>query len=213
VVVEVEVVAGVLLEVVLVVVDAPPVTCPTTGVAVVDVVVVFGTDTCTLTTAPVVMTVVALPDTSSTENEPEALSVTTACAPAFTAAVAAIVHREDVDCTTASILERPVSTKSLCVTVEQSIASFADNVNDTAVPTTFADTADSVKTGAVTSAIVTVTAAGEPAEIVRRLFPYASSTENDCDARSELVPEEPGETDDVAVIVQRVDVVWTIASI
>jgi hypothetical protein len=106
-----------------------------------------------------------------------------------------------------------VSTKSLCVTVEQSIASFADNVNDTAVPTTFADTADSVKTGAVTSAIVTVTAAGEPAEIVRRLFPYASSTENDCDARRELVPEEPGETEDVAVIVQRVDVVWTIASI
>ena len=172
---------------------------PAEAVAIVVVVVATrGTETSTLETAPVVMVVAALPAVSSTENVPEARSVATPDAPAAIDTVTVTVQRLGVVWVTESICEMFVRPKSDAVSVVQLMASFPDSVKATVDPDTFAWTAASVRTGAVTSAIVTTTEAGEPAEIEVRAFPWASSTEKPCAARSELVPEEPGDTDDVA---------------
>jgi hypothetical protein len=82
-----------------------------------------------------------------------------------------IVHRVDEACSMESIRAMFVSPKSVAVTVVQSIGSLPDNVNATAVPVTFADTAASVSTGGVTSATVTTVDAGDPEEMDVRAFP------------------------------------------
>ena len=164
------------------------------------VVVAAGTLTSTLVTAPLVIAVAALPAESSTANVDDARRDATPEDPAAIDTVTFTVHRVLVAWTTESTLAMLVRPKSDAVTVEQSIASLPDNENAAVVPVTLAWTAASVRTGAVTSAIVTTTDAGEPTEIDVRAFPCASSTEKPCAARRELVPEEPGATDDVAEI-------------
>ena len=91
--------------------------------------------------------------------------------------------------------------KSIDVSVRQLIGSFPVSVNVNEEVVTEALLAASVKTGAVVSAIVTETDAGDPVAMVVREFPYRSSTLNEFDARNELVPDDPGETDEVAAIV------------
>jgi hypothetical protein len=135
------------------------------------VVVPTGTDTRTLVTAPVVITVAALPEESSTENDDDARRVTTPLVPPPKDTVPVIVHCVDVACSTESIRAMFVSPKSVAVTVVQSIGSLPDNVNATVVPVTFADTAASVSTGGVTSAMVTTVDAGDPEEMEVRAFP------------------------------------------
>ncbi|MEY2711049.1 MAG: hypothetical protein RL487_832, partial [Actinomycetota bacterium] len=176
------------------------------------VVVAAGTVTSTLVTEPVVMDVAMLPAESSTANDSDALSVTVPEEPAASETVAETVQREGLVCTTESIREMFVSPKSDEVTVEQSIGSLPESVKATVDPDTFADTAASVSTGAVTSAMVTTTDAGEPEEMDVAALPYSSSTENPDDARRELVPEDPGATDDVAEMVHLVGVVWVTES-
>jgi hypothetical protein len=192
---------------------APGPTGSAAAAAATDVVVVAaGTVTSTLVTEPVVMDVAMLPAESSTANDSDALSVTVPEEPAASETVAETVQREGLVCTTESIREMFVSPKSDEVTVEQSIGSLPESVKATVDPDTFADTAASVSTGAVTSAMVTTTDAGEPDEMDVAALPYSSSTENPDDARRELVPEDPGATDDVAEMVHLVGVVWVTES-
>jgi hypothetical protein len=94
-----------------------------------------------------------------------------------------------------------VYVKSVYVTVRQLMASFPVRVNAMAVFEEVALSAANVRIGAVTSAIVTTTDEGEPFEMVVRAFPYRSSTLNELEDRIVLVPDEPGDTDDVAVMV------------
>ena len=192
---------------------APGPTGSAAAAAATDVVVVAaGTVTSTLVTEPVVMDVAMLPAESSTANDSDALSITVPEEPAASETVAETVQREGLVCTTESIREMFVSPKSDEVTVEQSIGSLPESVKATVDPDTFADTAASVSTGAVTSAMVTTTDAGEPEEMDVAALPYSSSTENPDDARRELVPDDPGATDDVAEMVHLVGVVWVTES-
>jgi hypothetical protein len=91
--------------------------------------------------------------------------------------------------------------KSMCVTVRQLMASLPVRVNAISLIEEAAFSAANVRTGAVTSAIVTTTDEGDPLEIVVRAFPYISSTLNELEDLMVLVPDEPGETDVVAMIV------------
>ena len=91
--------------------------------------------------------------------------------------------------------------KSIDVSVRQLIGSFPVSVNVNEEVVTEALLAASVNTGAVVSAIVTETDAGDPVAMVVRELPYSSSTLKELDARNELVPDDPGETEEVAAIV------------
>lgn len=149
----------------------PPLMVVPDDASTVVVVAADGTDTRMLVTAPVVITTAALPEESSTENDDDARRVTTPLVPLPRDTVPVIVHRVDVACSTESIRAMFVSPKSVAVTVVQSIGSLPDNVNATVVPVTFADTAASVSTGGVTSAMVTTVDAGDPEEMEVRAFP------------------------------------------
>lgn len=139
--------------------------------------------------------------------------MTTPEPPSAMLAVTVIVHFVESDCVTEVTIETFVKMKSLAVTVAQSMASSAVSANEADVLLTIELTAAKVSTGAVTSAIVTTTDAGEPDAMTVRLLPYASATEKPAEARRLDVPDEPGDTDELAVIVHRVDVVCAMTSI
>lgn len=180
--------------------------------AAVVVVAVAGRVTNALAIDPFVIAMARLPALSSTENWLDARTVTTPELPATMLVETVIVHFVGSVCDTELNVMTFVNTKSVAVTLEQSIGSFAVSENITDEPSMTAFTTARVRTGAVTSAMVTLTDAGEPNAMDELSLPYWSATENPDDARRLDAPDEPGDTDEVTVMVHLVDVVCTTPS-